>query len=75
MAPHDYKAPRRTNDSPIAQARINKGWTQKQLAEAIGTPWQTINKWETGVRNPKMQALMKIADALEVDWATLIPQK
>lgn len=75
MAPHDYKAPRRTNDSPIAQARLSKGWTQKQLAEAIGTPQQRINEWETGVRNPKMQSLMKIGESLGVDWTTLITPK
>ena len=72
MTPHDYKAPRRTNNSLIARARLNKGWTQTQLADAVGASQQQINAWETGVRKPKMQTLMKLAEALEVDWLTLV---
>ncbi len=74
MAPHDYNAPRHTNNSPIALARLAKGWTQKQLADAIGTTQQQIQVWETGVRKPKMQSLMKLGSVLEVDWITLIDQ-
>ena len=68
----DYTLPRRTNDSLIAQARLAKGLTQAQLAEAIGVKPTQIANWEQGARKPKVGALMKIADALGIDWTTLI---
>lgn len=69
----DYRqAPRRTNDSPIAAARIDKGMTQKQLADALGVGQSIIARWETGGRVPKMQTLQRIAEALGVDWIELI---
>lgn len=72
--PHDYNAPRRTNDSPIAQARLAKGWTQGQLAAAIGVTQPQITAWESGARRPKMESLKRIADALGVEWTTLIDE-
>lgn len=68
----DYTLPRRTNDSLIAKARLAKGLTQAQLAEAIGVKPTQIANWEQGTRKPKVGALMKIADALGIDWTTLI---
>lgn len=70
----DYTLPRRTNDSLIAQARLAKGLTQAQLAEAIGVKPTQIANWEQGTRKPKVGALMKIADALGIDWTTLIQE-
>jgi transcriptional regulator with XRE-family HTH domain len=70
----DYTVPRHTNDSRIAQARLAKGWTQTQLADAIGVGQTQIANWESGFRKPKMDALMRIGAALGVDWTTLIEQ-
>ena len=53
-------------------ARLAKGLTQAQLAEAIGVKPTQIANWEQGTRKPKVGALMKIADALGIDWTTLI---
>ena len=72
MRNRDYTLPRHTNDSAIARARIDKGMTQGQLAEALGCTQANVAGWETGNRKPKMQSLMKIADVLGVDWITLI---
>jgi transcriptional regulator with XRE-family HTH domain len=68
----DYTVPRHTNDSPIAQARLKKGWTQTQLADAIGVKQTQIANWESGFRKPKMDALMRMGDAMGIDWTTLI---
>ena len=54
----------RRNDSPITRARMTAGMTQAQLAEAIGVKPQQIGNWERGLRNPKIEALKKISDAL-----------
>lgn len=70
----DYTVPRHTNDSPIAQARLANGVTQQQLAEAIGVLQQQIGAWESGRRKPKIDALMRIGDALGIDWTTLIQE-
>ena len=72
MGSHD--APRRTNDSVIARARLAKGITQAQLADAIGCTQQQIQMWESGRRKPKINALMKIGDALGIDWLTLVEE-
>lgn len=68
----DYTVPRHTNDSRIAQARLAKGWTQAQLAEAVGVAKQHISRWEKGINKPSVAALVKIAGALGVDLMTLI---
>lgn len=69
----DFRAnPRRTNDSKIAAARIEKGWTQAQLAEALGVLQQQVARWETGESEPRVSTLKKIGVALGVDWSTLV---
>lgn len=68
----DYRGPVHTNDSLIAQARLKAGFTQTQLADAIGVKQTQIANWESGFRNPKMDALMRIGNALGVDWTALI---
>ena len=34
----------------LAAARVNKGMTQEQMAEAMGVSRQTVNDWENGKR-------------------------
>ena len=68
----DYTLPRHTNDSKIAQARLKRCMTQGQLAEAIGVKPSQIANWELGYRKPKMDALMRIGKALDIDWTTLV---
>lgn len=64
--------PRRTNGSAIASARISRGMTQAQLGAAIGTSGSQVANWETGFRRPKLDALLRIADALNVPLDDLI---
>ena len=75
MAPHDYNAPRRTNDSLIAQARMAKGLTQGQLADSLGISQQMIHKWESGKRIPTIRSLKRVARVLGVDWTTLVKEE
>lgn len=51
----------------IKAARRESGMTQKGLAAQVGVPYQTIQYWENGRRNPKIDNLQKVADALDVD--------
>lgn len=65
-------APRKTNDSPMARLRMERGLTQGQLAELIGCYPKDISRWERGERKPKVENLIKIADALGCDLRDLI---
>ena len=49
----------------IIQKRINKGLTQKALAEKIGTKQSAISRFESGTYNPSLAFLQKIAQALD----------
>ena len=48
----------------IAKFRKEKGITQAQLAELIGTSQQQIAKIERGVVDPRLSTLRRIAEAL-----------
>ncbi len=56
----------------IKLIRKEKGYTQKQLAEKLGTSPQNFAQYENGKRKPKFETLKKIADALGVPAGDLI---
>lgn len=60
------------NVSLIARARLSAGLTQSQLAGRIGVAAQHVGRWERGERKPKIDALIKIADALGCDVRDLM---
>ena len=69
----DYRtSPRRTNTSPIARLRIERGLTQAQLAELVGVHKNIVYAWEAGNFNPRGENLLKIADALDCDAREVI---
>lgn len=51
----------------IKQARIQKHFTQEQLAEKIGVAKSTLTGYEKGNREPNISTLMKIMEALQID--------
>ena len=50
----------------IKEAREARGWTQEQLANALGTTQQTIYRWETGAVDPQASKVMAISEALGI---------
>ena len=58
--------------SPITVARESAGISQSELARRIGKSRQQVHDWESGARNPKLDALMKIAQALGVPLEALL---
>lgn len=50
----------------IRKYRKEKGMTQKQLADLLDTTQQNLAQYENGKRNPKIETLKKIAQALEI---------
>ncbi len=50
----------------IIDNRINKGVTQKELAEKAGTKQSSIARFESGNYNPTLSFVQKLARALDV---------
>jgi len=48
----------------IIEKRLQKGFTQKELAQKIGTKQSAISRLESGKANPSLLFLQKIAKAL-----------
>lgn len=51
----------------IKEARINKGWSQEELASKIGTTKATISRYEKGLREPRLDTLRALADKNVLD--------
>lgn len=56
----------------IRKARTDAGFTQKQLGDMLGLPYQSIGQWERCIRNPKIDVLMRIACACKCDLRWLL---
>lgn len=56
----------------IAEARKARGFTQEQLANAIGTTQQTINRWECGIVDPQVSKIEAISKALGITVSFLM---
>lgn len=57
----------------IKKFRNKKGWSQERLAREADISYQTLIKIEQNrVKNPKLQTLIKLANALEVTLDELV---
>ena len=56
----------------IRYFRKERGYTQKQLSELAGIATITLQQYELDKREPKLENLKKIADALSVPLAALL---
>ena len=57
----------------LAKLRKQKGWSQEKLAVESGISYNTIIKLERGgIKNPKIETVVKLADALKVSIDELI---
>lgn len=52
--------------------RLEKGWSQEHLAEAAGLSRDAVSRIERGDRQPSLDTLQRIADALEVSLSSLV---
>lgn len=60
----DRLAPRYKAISALISARTEKGITQKELAQKIGTKQSAIARFEAGIVNPSLEFLEKIAGVM-----------
>jgi len=58
--------------SLLLLARIERGWTQRQLAAAAGVPVSTVARIETGVRQPSLVTLSRLLAAADLELRTRI---
>ena len=59
----------------VAERRQAKGFSQRELAELVGTTQSAIARLERGGRPPRIDTLLNIADALDCDLAVeLVPR-
>lgn len=56
----------------LKQLRKEKGITQEQFAEYLGTSSRTISRWETGNNMPDISLLVEIADFFDVSMTSSI---
>ena len=53
----------------VASRRVAQGLSQKDLAELVGTTQSAIARLERGGRPPRIDTLLRIAEALDCDLA------
>lgn len=64
-----------TTGERIKEARKQAGLTQKELGDRLGLSYQAIAQWENDLRKPKRETLLKIADAIGIHVAQLLPEE
>jgi transcriptional regulator with XRE-family HTH domain len=55
----------------LRELRMQRGWTQEQLAEKVGTSKCAVGHWEQGVREPNWSKVVALALALDVSTEAL----
>lgn len=59
----------------VMEKRLQKGWTQTELADRSGVSQSTISQIESGKREyPNVFNIRKIAKALEISIEELMPE-
>lgn len=48
----------------LRRARFEKGWTQAELAEKVGTTFETVSRWERGIKAPGAFSRRKLCEVL-----------
>lgn len=56
----------------IRRARQDKGLTQSELAEAMGTSMAVISRYESGKRVPSAKTIVAVASALDISPLSLV---
>jgi len=57
----------------LAKIRKRNGWSQEKLAQESGISYNTLIKIERGgIKNPKIETVIKLATALKISLDELI---
>ena len=52
----------------VQRARVQKGWTQTELAEKVGVNFSTISRFELGKFNLNADVVYQIFEALDIEF-------
>ena len=50
----------------LINARLQRGWTQREVAEAVGTTLANVSRWERGVTFPSPHFRQKLCEVFEM---------
>ena len=53
-------------------ARVNKGYTQREAADLLGTTKDVVSNWERGISFPDVIMLKRIEDVYGVSYKDLL---
>ena len=69
-AEYDRRSARAEVVLPIIQARLARGWSQRELARVSGVQQPVIARLEAGDTDPRLSTLTRISHALELrfEW-------
>ena len=67
-AQHDHLAPYRSIARVVIIGRAARGWTQKQLADELGTTNTAVSRIESGRHAVSLDTLQKLAHVLGVTF-------
>ena len=57
----------------LAKIRKQKGWSQEKLAQEAGISYNTLIKIERGgIKNPKIETVIKLSKALNISLDSLV---
>ena len=59
----------------VIKKRIERGLSQKELAQKIGTKQSAISRLESGNYNPSLSFLQKVGEALDVKLKISLAEK
>lgn len=51
----------------VKQLRLERGWSQQEVADRLGVNKQTISQYERGIRKPLFDTAEQLADIFHVD--------
>ena len=67
--------PQKREEMNLKEIRLARGMTQEQLADKVGIERTSITNYELGTREPSLDTLRKLAEALDCTLDELIGRK
>jgi ribosome-binding protein aMBF1 (putative translation factor) len=68
---YDAMEPRMRVIRPVIARRSERGWSQRQLAEAAGMTQPQVARFESGDTDPRLSTIQKLYAALDIDMPPL----
>jgi transcriptional regulator with XRE-family HTH domain len=68
VAEYERLRPRYEFVVAVRAARVERGWTQRDLANAIGVSQPVISRAESGDHDPKLATMVAICSALDIPF-------